>query len=136
MLGFSTALAAFRDIGSLLVRRGTVMGPMLPLLAVAVVFALAAYSLQSVAVILGVPLLSAAFAFGALAPVFSYIRQFARFAKHDPDRLQSEEYRLQTMQQTIVAKGLSHPVTAERLRLADPTENPVKATVVEEEHSS
>ena len=137
MVGLQNALAGFRDVGNLLIKRGTVMGPMVPPLFVSVFFALIAYPFLSVAVVHGVPIFSAVLLVGALVPIFSYIRRFAWFAKHDPDRLQSEEYRLLTMQQqTIIAKGLSHPVPAESLRLADPTENPAEATVVEEEHRS
>ena len=102
------------------------MGPLVPLLYLAVVFVLAAYLFRSVALVRGLPLFSALFVIAALGIVFSYLRRYASFAKHDPDRLQSEEYRIQTMQQMIAAKELRHPMPAESLPLADPTENPAE----------
>ena len=102
------------------------MAPLVPLLYVAVAFVLLAYPFRSVALVRGVPLFSALLVIAALGIVFSYLRQYASFAKHDPDRLQSEEYRLQTMKQTIAAKDLRHPMPAESLPLADPTENPAE----------
>ena len=126
MLGLRNVLAGVRDMGSLLIKRGTVMAPLVPLLYLAVAFVLLAYPFRSVALVRGVPLFSALLVIAALGIVFSYLRQYASFAKHDPDRLQSEEYRLQTMKQMIAAKGLRHPMPAESLPLADPTENPAE----------
>ena len=126
MLGLQNALAGFRDVGSLLIKRGTVMAPLVPLLFLAVLFVFAAYPFRSVAVVRGMPLFSAMFVIAALWIVFKYLRHFASFAKHDPDRLQSEVYRLQTMQQMIAAKELRYPMPAESLPLADPTENPAE----------
>ena len=48
------------------------------------------------------------------------------FTKHDPDRLQSEEYRLLKVQQMIVAKDLRHPLTEGSPPLLDSMENPVE----------
>ena len=89
-------------------------------------FVLAAYLFREMAVVDGVPVFSAVFVLAALVIVFSYLRHYTAFAKHDPDRLQSEEYRLLTMQQMIAAKELRHPVPVENLPLTEPTENPVE----------
>ena len=100
------------------------MGPLVPLLFLVLLFVLAAYLFREMAVVDGVPVFSAVFVLTALGIVFSYLRHYTAFAKHDPDRLQSEEYRL--MQQTIAAKELPHPVPVEDLPLTEPTENPVE----------
>ena len=126
MLGLHNAWAGFRDVGSLLIKRGTVMGPLVPLLFLALVFVFAAYLFRETAVVHGVPIFSAAFVLGVPVIIISYLRHYTYFAKHDPDRLQSEEYRLQTMQQMIAAKELRHPVPVETLPLAEPTENPAE----------
>ena len=118
-------LAAVQDIGGLLIKRGTAMGPLVPLLLLVPVFIGAAWLFKSVAVVAGVPLFSALFALPPLVIVFYYLRQYASFAKHDPDRLQSEKYRYETQRmQMIAAKDLEHPMPAESLPLADPAENP------------
>ena len=89
--------------------------------------------------------LQSVFVLAALVIIFSYLRHYTDFAKRDPDRLQSEEYRLLTMRQMIAAKELRHPVPVETLPLTEPTENPAEpqartegertpdSTVVEEE---
>ena len=127
MLGLRSALSGFRDVGSLLIKKGTVMGPLIPLLFVALVLLLAAYLFREVAVIHGVPVFSAVFGLVALLIVFGYLYHYTSFAKRDPDRLQSEEYRLLTSRmQMIAAKGLPHPMPAESLPLAESAENPAK----------
>ena len=126
MLGLHNAWAGFRDVGSLLIKRGTVMGPLIPLLFLALVFVLAAYLFRETAVVHGVPIFSAVFVLAALVIIFSYLRHYTDFAKRDPDRLQSEEYRLLTMQQMIAAKELRHPMPVETLPLTEPTENPAE----------
>ena len=127
MLGLRSALSGFRDVGSLLIRKGTVMGPLIPLLFIALVLLLAAYLFREVAVIHGVPVFSAVFGLVALLIVFGYLYHFASFAKRDPDRLQSEEYRLLTSRmQMIAAKELPYPMPAESLPLEAPAENPAE----------
>ena len=127
MLGLRTALSGFRDVGSLLIKRGTVIGPLIPLLFIALVLLLAAYLFREVAVIHGVPVFSAVFGFVALLIVFNYLYHYGSFAKRDPDRLQSEEFRLLTSRmQMIAAKELRHPMPAENLPLAEPAENPAE----------
>ena len=51
-------------------------------------------------------------------------RHDAKFAKNDPDRLQSEEYRYERARmQMIAAKELRHPIPAEALQLEEPRKN-------------
>ena len=127
MLGLRNALSGFRDVGSLLIKRGTVMGPLVPLLFIALVLLLAAYLFLEVAVIHGVPVFSAVFGLAALWIVYRYLSHYATFAKRDPDRLQSEEYRwLMSRMQMIAAKELPHPMPAESLPLAEAAENPAE----------
>lgn len=102
------------------------MGPLVPLLFLALVFVFAAYLFRETTVVHGVPIFSAVFVLAALLIIFSYHRHYTDFAKRDPDRLQSEEYRLRTMQQMIAAKGLRHPMPEETLPLTEPTENPIE----------
>ena len=117
-------------MGSLLIKKGAVMGPLIPLLFIALVLLLAAYLFREVAVIHGVPVFSAVFGLAALLIVLSYLYHYSSFAKRDPDRLQSEEYRLLTSRmQMIAAKELPHPMPAESLPLAEPAENPAEQGV-------
>ena len=103
------------------------MGPLVPSLLLCPVFISAAWVFRSVAVIGPVPLFSTVFVLAAVGIVLSYHRHYASFAKRDPDRLQSEEYRYETARmQMIAAKELRHPVPADELPLADSTENPVE----------
>ncbi len=123
-----SGIAAVQDVVGLLVKRGTAMGPLVPsLLLVVPFFIFVAWGFQSVAVVSGVPLFSALFVFAALAIVWSYHGHYAWFAKHDPDRLQSEKYRFETQRmQMIDAKELRRPMPANRLPLAEDAENPVE----------
>ncbi|MCY4377682.1 MAG: hypothetical protein OXC31_28320 [Spirochaetaceae bacterium] len=134
---FRNGLAAVQDVGGLLIERGTAMGPLVPLLLLVPVFLGAAWLFESVAVVAGVPLFSALFALAALVIVFRYLRHYESFAKHDPDRLQSEKYRYETQRtQMIAAKELKHPMPADSLPLADPAENPVEHVKSEEADST
>ena len=72
----------------------------------------------------GCPVISTVLVIGVIGIVFSYHRHYASFAKNDPDRLQSEEYRYETARmQMIAAKELRGPIPAEELSLEDPREN-------------
>ena len=127
MLGLRSALSGFQDVGSLLIKRGTVMGPLVPLLFIAPVLLLFAYLFRDVTVVRGVPVFSAVFVLAALLIFLGYLYHYTSFAKRDPDRLQSEEYRLLTSRmQMIAAKELPHPMPAENLPLAEPAENPAE----------
>ena len=133
---FRNGLAAVQDIGGLLIKRGTAMGPLVPLLLLVPVFLGAAWLFESVAVVAGVPLFSALFTLVSLVIVFRYLRHYEYFAKHDPDRLQSEKYRYETQRmQMIAAKELEHPMPADSLPLADPVENPEEHVKNEEAES-
>lgn len=127
MPGLRSALSEIGDAGSLLIRKGAVMAPLIPLLFIAFGFLVAAYLFREVAVIHGVPVFSAVFGLVALLIVCSYLYLYTSFAKRDPDRLQSEEYRLSTIRMEIIAaKELPHPMPAESLPLEAPAENPVE----------
>ena len=104
------------------------MGPLFaPLMLLVPILLVAAYGFQSAAVILGVPLISLFLVLTAVTMIVQYLLRFAAFAKDDPDRLQSEKYRLLAMQQqTIHAKGLRHPLPMESLALLAPAENPAE----------
>ena len=132
MAWFREALVGFRDVGSLLIKKGTVMGPLVPLLFLAFVFVLTAWLFRSVAMLGGVPIFSAILVLAALGIVFSYLLIYVRFAKHDPDRLQSEEYRLLKVQQMIVAKDLQHPLPEGSPPLLDSMENPDETLPLDE----
>ena len=133
---FRNGLAAFQDIGGMLIKRGTAMGPLVPSLLLSPLFVVAAWWFRSVGVVFGVPLFSVLFALAALAVVFSYHRHYAWFAQHDPDRLQSEKYRYETARMhMIAAKELRHPMPAGSLPLAEPAENPVEHMKDHETHS-
>ena len=112
------------------------MGPLVPSLLLSPFFVGAAWLFRSVAVVSDVPLLSALFVLAALFIVFSYHRHYARFAKNDPDRLQSEQYRYETQRmQMIAAKELRHPMPADSLPLAEPAENPAERLKSHDAHS-
>ena len=112
------------------------MGPLVPSLFLVPVLGFFAWLFLSVAVVGGVPIFSAVFVIAALAIVWSYHRRYASFAEHAPDRLQSEEYRYGMAQiQMIAAKELPHPMPADGLALALPTENPLHLPTEKEEKS-
>lgn len=112
------------------------MGPLvLPLLLSPVLLSFA-WLFESTLVIKGIPLITVACVFVALWLIFNYNRHYAQFAKHDPERLQSEEYRYETTRlQMIASKELPEPVSADELPLANPAPNlpESEASVQEEE---
>ncbi len=65
---------------------------------------------------------TALFVAAAMFVLFDYHRHYARFAREDPDRLQSEEYR----HKLIAAQGLKEPMLADDLQLAGPARNPAR----------
>ncbi|EFF49585.1 hypothetical protein [Xanthomonas citri] len=104
----------------LLIRRGTAMGPLVPTLFLVPLFLAGAYLLRSVV------WLAIVLALTAVGIIFEYFRQYSVFARNDPDRLQSEEYRYEmTKIQIVAGKGLPQPVPLEDLNLSGPTTNPV-----------
>ena len=118
------SLQHLQDIGGLLIKRGSAMGPLVPSLLLIPVFLFAAWLFRSTFVISGCPIISTGLVIGVLGIVFSYHRHYASFAKNDPDRLQSEEYRYETARmQMIAAKELRDPIPAEELPLGGPRES-------------
>ena len=101
------------------------MGPLVLPLLLSPVLLFFAWLFESILVIKGIPLITVACVLAALWLIFNYTRHYARFAKNDPDRLQSEEYRVEIAWQKIIsAKELPDPMTADDLPLIDPVSNP------------
>ena len=97
------------------------MGPLVPHLLLSPLFLGAAFLFRELPILSGTCLLV------AILIAFEYGRQFARFAKRDPDRLQSEEYRYGMRQmQLIAAKELPYPVPPDALALPAATSNPAQ----------
>ncbi|MDE0691836.1 MAG: hypothetical protein OXI55_06260 [Gammaproteobacteria bacterium] len=129
MLGSSSsmneAFGALRHTGTALIKRGTALGPLVPLLGVAVAFVLVALFFVDVAVFCGVPLISSVLVVTSIAIVAVFLFQYMRFARADPDRLQSEHFRVQMQHMQLMgAKGLPEPVSADLLD--DPKSNPAE----------
>ena len=105
----------------MIVKRGTAMGPLVLPLMLSPVLLFFAWLFESTLVIKGIPLITVACVLAALWLIFNYTRHYGRFAKHDPDRLQSEEYRVEIAWQKIIsAKELPDPMTADELSISDP----------------
>ena len=84
------------------------MGPLVLPLLLSPVLLFFAWLFESTLVIKGIPLITVACVLAALWLIFNYTRHYGRFAKHDPDRLQSEEYRYETARlQMIAAKKIA-----------------------------
>ena len=126
-MSFRSILGGLQEIGGLLVKRGTAMGPLVPSLVLCPILLLFAWLLRSVAVVSNIPIISVALAIAALLVLVDYHRHYSRFASNDPDRLQSEEYRYQTTRLMIAAKELPHSVPAEESSLAEPATNSPEA---------
>ena len=96
------------------------MGPLVLPLLLSPVLLFFAWLFESTLVIKDVPVITVACVLVGLCIIFAYLYHFARFAKHDPDRLQSEEYRYETARlQMIAAKKLPEPVSVDELSLPD-----------------
>ena len=121
-MSFRNVLGSLQEIGGLLVKRGTAMGPLVPSLALCPLLLLFAWLFRSLAVVGNLPIISVVMAIAALWIVADYHRHYSRFAGTDPDRLQSEEYRYQTMRLMIATREFPDPVSAEELPLAEPAE--------------
>lgn len=124
-MSFHRVLEGLQAVGELLIKRGSAMGPLVPSIIVLVPgFIVAAWFFRLTAMIKGVPLITVLLVIAALGIVIDYHRRHAFFAKNDPDRLQSEEYRYKTAQmRMIAAKELPNPMPAEELSLEDPRKN-------------
>lgn len=100
------------------------MGPLVPLLMMVPILFLSAWLLRETVVLMGFPIFTVVLIVTGVIILYSYLRHYASFAKNDPDRLQSEEYRYEmTRVQMLAAKGLQEPLPEDRLPLADPTRN-------------
>ena len=103
------------------------MGPLIPLLLLVPILIFAAWLFLEVAVIKSVQSFSALCMLGILVIVAMYLRHYGRFAKEDPDRLQSEEFRVRMEQlelQRVVAKDGLLPAEALDPAIGNPvTEN-------------
>ena len=122
-VSFRNVLGGLQEIGGLLVKRGTAMGPLVPPLALSPVLLLCAWPFRSVAVVGNIPIISMVLVITALWIVVDYHRHYSRFARTDPDRLQSEEYRYQSMRLMIATREFPRSLSAEELPLADPAAN-------------
>ena len=138
MSDFHKIVGGLRDIGVALVRRGTAMGPLMPSLMMVPILLLFSWLFRETAVLMGFPVITVVLVITSLCILYNYHRHYASFAKNDPDRLQSEEYRSEmTRVQMIAAKGLPEPLPEDSLSLADPTRNLPKAdTPSEDEEAS
>ena len=117
-------LGGLHQSGTALIKKGTAMGPLIPLLVLIPVLLFAAWLFLEVAVISGVPGFSALFVLCILVIIAKYLRHYSRFAEEEPDRLQSEEYRVRMEQlelQRVIAKEGPLPPDA----LDPATGNPV-----------
>ena len=122
-MSFRNLIGSLQMIGGLLVKRGTAMGPLVPSLALCPLLLLFAWLFRSVAVVGDIPIISVVMAIAALWFVADYHRHYSRFASTDPDRLQSEEYRYQTMRLMIATREFPDSVSAEELPFTDPAAN-------------
>ena len=83
------------------------MGPLTPLLFIVPFLIGAAWLFRDMVLIHDIPVFSSLFLLAVFIIIGSYVRHYGRFAKKDPDRLQSEEFRIQIEQlhlQRVVAK--------------------------------
>ena len=111
------ALGGLFDTGTALIKRGTVLGALIPVVFLVVLAcSVLAWLFRDTAVFGDVPVVSTALMLGAGAVVVYYLRYYSAFARSDPDRLQSESYRLERRRmQYLMAKDLSEPAPPEAL---------------------
>ena len=82
-----------------------------------------AYLFRDFAVVSGVPTFSAFFVVGIGIIIAGYLIHYARFAREDPDRLQSEKFRLE-MEQLEVQRVLAKKGVLPQDVLEPPSPNP------------
>ena len=134
---FHKITSGLHDIGNALVKRGTAMGPLVPSLIVVPILLLFAWLFRETAVLMGFPVITVMLVITPLCILYNYHRHYASFAKNDPDRLQSEEYRYEmTRVQMLAAKGLQEPLPEDSLPLADPTRNLSEADTPNEDEGA
>lgn len=126
-MSFDKVLASLQTIGEVLIKRGSAMGPLVPLLFLIPIFFGTAWLFRSTFLVRDWSIISLVLVVAALWIVRTYLRHYDSFAKNDPDRLQSEEYRYgMARMQTLSGKGLQGAIPAEDLTLEDPRENPAE----------
>ena len=94
-------LGGLHQSGTALIRRGTAMGPLIPMVLLVPVLLGFAWLLRDMMMIGGVPLFSTGCMIGVVAIVSVFLGQYLSFARNDPDRLQSERYRIRMEQLEI-----------------------------------
>ena len=114
------------------------MGPLVPSLMAVPILLLFAWLFRETAVLMGFPIITVVLIITSLCILYNYHRHYASFAKNDPDRLQSEEYRYEmTRIQMVAAKDLPEPLPEDSLPLAGPTRNLTRAdTPTEDKEAS
>ncbi|MCY3837474.1 MAG: hypothetical protein OXH09_02280 [Gammaproteobacteria bacterium] len=119
------SLTALLQTGRTLIKRGTAMGPLIPVVAPLVPLAFFfAWLFRTTAIVCHVPVISAFLVLLASVAIGHYLYHYSRFAKTEPDRLQSEHYRLETRRmQYVAAKDLDEPLPPDAL--ANATDNPL-----------
>ena len=117
-------LGGLHRSGTALITKGTAMGALVPLLLLVPILGAFAYLFRDLAVVGSVPTFSAFFVAGIAIIIVRYLVHYARFAREDPDRLQSEKYRLD-MEQLEVQRVLAKEGVLSEDVLEPPSPNPV-----------
>ena len=115
-------LGALHRAGTVLIKRGTAMGPLVPIVLLVPVLGGLGWLFEDTVVIRGVPVFTALCFAVIVVIVGHYLWHYSSFARNAPDRLQSEQYRTEMQQLRIAAKGLPEPIPADNLD--DPVVNP------------
>lgn len=103
---------------AVLIQRGNILAPLVPWL-------LVVPTLLGAGLLSGNPYLMAGCFLAAVGIAGCYFWQFLHFARTDPDRLQSEHYRVEMRRlEVVAAKEFASPVLVESLNLPEATTNP------------
>lgn len=98
------------------------MGPLVPMLPFSLALFILAWLFRDSMIVAGVPVFTGLCGLLACGIVIHYLWHFSKFARNEPDRLQSEQYQIQVKQmQTVSAKSLSEPLAPDMLN--EPSEN-------------
>ena len=130
-------VGGLHQTGTTLIKRGTAMGPLIPALLLVPLLAFFAWLFSDITVIAGIPAFSALCFASLLGVVGHYLYHYSKFARNDPDRLQSEQYRVQMQElqvQLIAAKDLPGPVPADMLEDATPNPNAPEQSTTGADH--
>lgn len=108
-----------RHAAGLLIKRGTAMGPLVPTLPLVPVLLFFAWLLESSPLVQGILVLC------AIGIPVAYFTHYGRFAKNDPDRLQSEDFRVEMSKiHMLTGKEFPRAILADEIQLGPPTANP------------